>query len=201
MIVFGLTGNTGTGKTTVADALRRHGIPVVDADRIAREIVRPGEPALDEIIAAFGEEYVDERGELRRQKLGRLVFGDSHARARLESIMHPRIAVRARELLDGHAADGAPMAVYDSAILVETGLAKAFSALIVVYAEPQQQLERIMARDKLSRADAQQRIDAQMPLAEKVRVADYVVENSGSVDELEHQISGLIRWMRGRIPA
>ncbi len=147
MIVFGLTGNTGTGKSTVAEALHSRGIPVVDADLIARAVVSPGQPALDEIITTFGREYVDDDGQLLRQKLGRLVFGDPTARAKLEAITHPRIARRARHELDEHAANGAETAVYDSAILVETGLAKAFAALIVVYAEPEQQLARITGRE------------------------------------------------------
>ena len=199
MIVFGLTGNTGTGKTTVADALRRRGIPVVDADQIAREIVHSGETALEEIVSAFGDEYLDDDGELRRQKLGRLIFGDKEARAKLEAITHPRIALRARDQLDEYTASGETMAVYDSAILVETGLAKAFSALVVVYAEPDEQLDRIMTRDGLSRRDAQQRVNAQLSLSEKMRLADYVVENTGSLADLESRVARLVKWMREQV--
>jgi len=196
--VFGLTGNTGTGKSTVADALRLRGIPVVDADRIARDIVEPGQPALEEIIATFGSEFLDDDGRLRRRELGRLVFGDPSARAKLEAITHPRIARHARQQLADLEADGVSTTVYDSAILVETGLAKAFEALIVVYAEPRQQLERIIGRDGLSEEDAQQRIDAQMPLAQKVELADYVVMNTGTLADLDVEIAKLVDWIRRR---
>lgn len=195
MRVFGLTGNTGTGKSAVAARLRERGVAVVDADRLARAVVEPGEPALAEIAETFGPEYLDADGRLRRQALGRLVFGDPEARRRLEAITHPRIAASAMVELQAHREAGAELAVYDSALIVETGQARAFTGLIVVTATREQQLERIMARDGLSRPDAGQRIDAQMPLAEKVAAADYVVQNSGSLDDLDAAVDALVRWM------
>ncbi len=198
---FGLTGNTGTGKTTVADLLRARGVPVVDADRIARAIVEPGEPALTEIAATFGERYLDDDGALRRQDLGRLVFGDPDALRRLEAITHPRIAQRAAAELATYEARGAPFAVYDSAILVESGMASALDGLIVVTASPEHQRERIMARDGLSQADADQRIRAQMPLAEKIARADLVIPNDADRDALVAEVERALAWMSERAGA
>lgn len=198
---FGLTGNTGTGKTTAADMLRARGIPVVDADRIARAVVEPGEPALAEIAATFGSRYLDDQGALRRQELGRLVFGDREALRRLEAITHPRIAERAAAELAAYEAQGAPFAVYDSAILVESGMAGALDGLIVVSASPERQRERIMARDRLSREDADQRIGAQMPLAEKVARADLVIDNDADLDTLAAEVERAASWMASRAKA
>lgn len=196
MRVFGLTGNTGTGKTTVARLLADRGVSVVDADVIAREVVEPGQPALREILQAFGDQYLDDAGRLRRQTLGRLVFSDANALRRLEAITHPRIAERANTAFAAAAAQGIEIAVYDSAILVETGLAESFAGLIVVTSSRELQLQRIVDRDGLSVDDAAARIDAQMPLAEKVALADYVLENVGSLEELSTGVDTLVRWMR-----
>jgi dephospho-CoA kinase len=198
MKTFGLTGNTGTGKTTVADMLRERGIPVLDADLIAREVVQPGEPALAAIVAAFGDEFVDAAGSLRRQALGRRVFADPEALAKLNAITHPQIAQRTQQEMMRLAGEGAEMVVYDSAILVESGMAGAFNGLIVVVCAREEQIERIMSRDKLPREDAEQRVDAQMPLEKKVELADRVIDNSGTVTALEPQVAQLLTWMGGR---
>ena len=195
MRVFGLTGNTGTGKTTVAKLLADRGICVVDADEIARVIVEPGEPALREIVDAFGPQYLDDAGRLRRQALGRLVFSDQKALRDLEAITHPRIAARASSAFTSAAAQGVELAVYDSAILVETGQAGDFAGLIVVTCSRELQLQRIVARDGLSADDASARIDAQMPLVEKVAMADYVIENVGAFAELSVAVDDLVTWM------
>jgi dephospho-CoA kinase len=193
---FGLTGNTGTGKSAVAERLRAHGVAVVDADEHARAVVEPGQPALAEIAATFGPHVLDANGRLRRHALGRLVFGDPDARRRLEALTHPRIAARVMAELEAHRAAGAELAVYDSALLVEMGQARAFAGLIVVTATKEQQLARIMARDGLSRADALQRIEAQMPLADKIALADLVIDNSGPLEDLDAKVDALVAWMR-----
>jgi dephospho-CoA kinase len=195
MRVFGLTGNTGTGKTTVADLLRERGVAVVDADVLARQVVEPGEPALTEIAATFGEDFLDSEGRLRRRALGRLVFSDADALARLGAITHPRIAQRADAEFRRLAQEGAQYVVYDAAILFEAGLDRQCDAVIVVTATREQQIQRIMERDGLSREEVVDRIASQMPLEEKARRADYVVVNQGAIDELGARVDALVTWM------
>jgi dephospho-CoA kinase len=193
MRIYGLTGNTGTGKTKVADLLRQRGIAVIDAVPCPAHVSQAA--ALDEIVRAFGPQYLDDHGRLRRQDLGRLIFADSVAKKRLEAITHPRIAQQAMIALDQHRQSGAAICVYDSAILVETGLAKAFDGLVVVTATPEQQVQRIVARDGLPSEDAWQRVRAQLPLEEKVKLADRVIDNSGGLEALAPQVDALVAWM------
>jgi len=195
--IFGLTGNTGTGKSSVAKRLKARGVAVVDADQLARDAVAPGSPALAEIASCFGPEFIDEHGALRRQALGRVVFEDADALRVLESITHPRIAELAAEAFQAARDAELELAVYDSAILVESGAYRAFDGLIVVTAEREQQIQRIIDRDGLSREDAEQRVDVQLPAKEKVAVADYVIDNSGLPSALDNEVERLLAWMRG----
>ena len=180
-VVVGLTGGIGSGKSTVARCFADElGVPVVDADQVARAVVEPGTPGLREVREAFGDAVLTEDGRLDRQALGAEVFGDAAARERLEAILHPRIAVRSVERFGELAREGHPYAVYEAALLVETGRHDSFGALIVVSVDPATQLRRVMARDGVDETAARARIAAQMPLAEKVRVADYVIDNAGT---------------------
>ncbi len=195
MRIFGLTGNTGSGKSTVARMLQDHGVAVVDADQLARDVVAPGTPGLDEIRVTFGEEFVTAEGELKRKELARIVFSDPEALRQLEQITHPKIAARAAELFGRESQLGTELGVYDSAILVESGQAKSFAGLIVVTTSRLHQVKRIVERDGLSEDDANLRIDAQMAQEEKVEQADYVLSNNGTLDELRSQIPALLSWM------
>jgi dephospho-CoA kinase len=177
--LFGLTGGLASGKSTVAARFRARGVAVIDADALAREVVAPGTEGLRRVVEAFGPEVLDARGALDRARVGALVFGDEAKRRELNAIVHPRIAQltvqRAAEL----AASGARVACYEAALLVEGGLADAFRPLVVVAAPEEVQLARAMARDGATEAEARARLRAQLPLADKLRVADYVIENTG----------------------
>ncbi|MEK6608380.1 MAG: dephospho-CoA kinase, partial [Myxococcota bacterium] len=184
---IGLTGGIASGKSAVARLVREHGVPVIDADALARIVVMPGQPALAEIRKAFGDAVIDAQGCLDRGRLGKIVFGDAEARRRLETITHPRIAEEARWRIAELAARGEPVAVYEAALLVESGLHRALDGLIVVRASDATQLRRLRERDGLDEAQARLRLAAQLPLAEKIAAADYVVDNDGSLESAARQ--------------
>ncbi len=200
MHVIGLTGGIASGKSTVADSLRRRGLPVVDADQLARDVVMPGEPALEAVVAAFGPGVLAGDGTLDRRALGKVVFDDPAKRKRLEAILHPAIAIRGQQALGQLRQAGYEMAFYEAALLVETGTWRAMSALVVVSAPAWLQRERVLARDPdLSAADADARIAAQMPLAKKEAAADFVVENDGTRSALEARIDEVLERLREKL--
>jgi len=177
---YGLTGGIASGKSTVARRFTELGVPVVDADALARRVVEPGQPALAEIIERFGADVLNPDGTLDRQRLGARVFAAPAERAELERITHPRIVALGRAELERHALAGARYALYEAALLVEKRLHEAMDGLIVVAAPPEVQLARLMARDRLDRAAAEGRLAAQLPLADKIREASWVIDNGGS---------------------
>ncbi|HEY8429426.1 MAG TPA: dephospho-CoA kinase [Sandaracinaceae bacterium] len=181
--VVGLTGGIGSGKSTIARMFAELGVPVVDADQIAREVVEPGTDGLAAVVAAFGTEVLAADGTLDRKKLGEIVFADERKRRELEEILHPRIAQASMERFARLAQEGHPYAIYEAALLVESGRHRTMSALVVVTASEATQIARVRARDGLTEEEAKARIAAQLPLEEKVRVADYVIENDGSLEQ------------------
>lgn len=183
MRLFGLTGGIASGKSTVADRLRARGLPVIDADQLAREVVAPGTEGLRAVVKAFGEGLVDRNGELDRPALARVVFADEVARRKLNALLHPLIARQTAESAAELEARGEPLGCYEAALLVENGVADAFRPLVVVSCPPEVQVARVRARDSASREDALARIRAQKPLAEKVAAADYVIDTEGSLDD------------------
>lgn len=188
-LLVGLTGGIASGKTTVSRQLAALGCEVIDADLLAREAVAPGEPAWQRVVETFGPEVLLPDGTLDRRRLGALVFADPARRRALEAIVHPEVAARRQARLDALAARGFDgLVVQDAALLVEVGGAASVDRLVVVYATREVQVERLMRRDGLDRAEAECRIAAQLPLAEKVRLAHYVVDNSGSLEETEAQV-------------
>lgn len=201
--VVGLTGGIATGKSRVAGLLEGLGARVVCADRIVREIQSPGSDALKEITQAFGEDCALPSGELDRGKLGNLVFRDPGARKKLNDIIHPRVTRMMAQQLDEHRLSGAAVVVLDIPLLLEgrkagrgTGAVLRFDEIVVVYADEGVQLERLTARDGLSRDDALARIAAQMEIEEKREMADVVVDNRGSWEETERQVRELYsRWV------
>lgn len=195
MRVFGLTGGIASGKSTVAQRLVERGIPVFDADAAARWIVEPGRPALVEIATAFGDGVIAADGTLDRKALGAIVFDDDDARARLESITHPRIRERIGAQILEAASAGHEVALVDAALMVETGWYEQFAGLVVVWCPVATQRERLMKRDDIDADAAQARIDAQMPIDEKREKADFVVDNSEGLEALDAQIDALVEWL------
>ncbi len=190
--LIGLTGGIGSGKSTVARMLRERGIPVIDADAIARQVVEPGQPANGEIAAAWPE-VVAADGRIDRKKLGAIVFSDRRSQARLEAITHPRIreqvAVQAAALEDS----GHRLAFLEAALLVETGFYKQLDGLVVVSASEEAQVQRVMVRDDCSRESVLARIRAQRPLGDKIRAADHVLDNGGDLEATRAQLAQVLR--------
>ena len=181
--LFGLTGGIGSGKSTVAQRFRERGLPVIDADVLAREVVAPGTEGLEEIVRAFGPEVLDESGALDRKRVAAKVFSDREARATLNRITHPRVAALARDRAAALDEAGEPLACYEVPLLFEGGLADVLRPIVVVSVDPETQVERTVARDSCTPEEARARVEAQMPLAEKVRQADHVIDNGGSIEE------------------
>ncbi|KAI0647443.1 dephospho-CoA kinase-domain-containing protein [Trametes meyenii] len=193
MLVVGLTGSIATGKSTVASLLRAYNLPIVDADVLARKVVEPGTPALAQIVRAFGASILREDGTLNRERLGHIVFHDETKRRELNAIVHP--AVR-REMFWSVLRcwwRGERVCVLDVPLLIEGGLWKWVGKVIVVYCSAEIQLQRLMKRDKSSREAATSRLNAQLPITEKVEYADVVVDNSGSLQDLEQQVDQLVQ--------
>lgn len=171
------------GKSFVSGALAEFGCRVLDADQTAREVVEPGSPAMRDLAAEFGPDVLNGDGTLDRARLGALVFADSNKRATLNSILHPYIIAQQDERLrEWEALDPNGIAIVDAALMIESGGYKRFDKLIVVHCSADVQLARLMSRDNLSRAEAEQRIAAQMPQEEKQKFADYLIDTSDGFD-------------------
>jgi dephospho-CoA kinase len=193
--VLGLTGGIGSGKSTVAKLIADLGVPVLDADLLAREVVEPGQPALAEVAAAWPQ-AIGPDGKVARKRLADIVFADPSQRLRLEAIMHPRIQSLSDERFAELAKKGHALAFYEASLLVESGRYKDFDGLVVVTASPETQLERLLARGGLSEAESQARIDAQLPLLAKVRVATHLIDNDGELEATKQQVERLVATLK-----
>jgi dephospho-CoA kinase len=189
MLLAGLTGGIATGKSTVSRLFVECGARLIDADVLAREVVAPGRPALQQIVESFGREVLRPDGTLDRDRLGKAVFGDPAKLEKLNAIVHPYVAV-AQEQRSREIAGKEPHAVivYDAALLIEAGAHKRMDKIIVVTADEQTQLARLKARDHLSAEEAGRRIATQMPLAEKAKVADYVIDGTLPMEQLRKEV-------------
>lgn len=193
--VVGLTGGIACGKSTVARAFAELGVPVIDADDLARVVVAPGTEGLSEVVAEFGEDVLLADGGLDREKVGAIVFNDDDARRRLNAIIHPRIAAAGAQRIAELQSNPGPFILYEAALLVEGGSYRLFDGLIVVSAKPEVQLSRLVERDGLSDEQAQARIRSQLPLADKETVADYVIHNNDSIEAVTQQVHDLYRTL------
>ncbi|MCF8041585.1 MAG: dephospho-CoA kinase [Desulfarculaceae bacterium] len=192
MLKVGLTGGIASGKSTVDRMLVKMGAHLVDTDQLARQVVEPGSPALAAISAAFGPNMIAADGNLDRARMRAKAFGDAQARAKLNAILHPRI----NQLVDAELARLAArapqgVAIVDVPLLFETGGEKRFDCTVLVYVPHQVQMDRLMARDHCGPQTAQEALDAQMPLENKKKKADFLVDNSGGLDETLRQVQRL----------
>lgn len=197
MRTFGLTGNIGSGKSTVAAMLREAGIPVLDADRISREVTAPGGRAYDAVVQAFGRGIVRDDGSIDRKRLGEIVFSDPASRERLERITHPAILEGMKEALAELARRGRRAAVVEATLIHESGRKGLFEAVISVTCDRETAISRLAARDGMSRSQAEARLRAQMDADRKAGASDYVIDNSGSLDETRRQIDKIARILLG----
>jgi dephospho-CoA kinase len=186
--VVGLTGGIASGKSTVARAFIERGIPVIDADQLAREVVAPGSAGLEAIVQSFGEEVLLPDGSLDRKRLGARVFADRALLPQLNAIVHPLVARLSAERIAAIDEGTVPYAIYEAPLIVETGLHRSMRALIVVALEVSLQIERVMKRDGLDLAEAENRIKAQAPLSKKLEAADYVIDNDQGLSTLFQRV-------------
>ena len=192
MFKVGLTGSIAVGKSFVLDVLRELGARTIDADAIAREVVEPGTPGLDAVVNEFGKEILKPDGSLDRSRLGQIVFADEARRQKLNSILHPFIIKRQDEIMrqwEQETPDA--IAVVDAALMIESGGYKRFDKLIVVHCRPEIQLQRLMKREGLSQPEADRRIKSQMPQAEKINYADFLIDTSGEFETTRRQVESV----------
>jgi dephospho-CoA kinase len=189
VLTIGLTGGIGAGKSEVARLLTTYGAVLIDADRIAREVVEPGTAGLAEVVARFGPEVLTADGALDRAAMASRVFGDEEARRRLEAVVHPLVAQRTQELLASVPADA--VVVHDVPLLVEKGYAASYDMVVVVEAPEELRVARLVEHRGFSPDDARARIAAQASSAERIAAADVVIDNSGTLGDLEAQVAEL----------
>ncbi len=192
----GLTGGVASGKSTVSAILRELGAVVIDADRIAREVVAKGTEGLAAVVRELGEEILDENGEMDRPAVARLVFADDDARRRLEGVIHPLVRSEGARL-EGEAPEGS-VVVHDIPLLAETGQASAFDAVLVVDADPEEQVRRAVRDRGWSEEEARSRIAAQAGREERRAFATHVIENSGTLDELRRRVEEVYSQLQTR---
>ncbi|GES96062.1 dephospho-CoA kinase [Rhizophagus clarus] len=189
MKLIGLTGGIASGKSTISRMILRRKIPLIDGDLLARKVVEPGRPAYKLIIKHFSHDVLNEDGTLDRTKLGNIIFADERQRKILNKCTHPFIRREIFKLLVWYWITGEKIVVLDAPLLIESGLYKWMSTVVVVYVSEQLQLHRLIKRDNLQEHVALQRISAQLPLREKIKYADHVIDNSSELGETERQLN------------
>ena len=192
-VVIGLTGGIASGKSTVSQMFRELSIPVIDADIIAREVVEQGKEAYKEIVEVFGEDVLQVDGELDRQRLGSIVFHNEEKRLQLNKIVHPAVRKEMNAQKDMYIKEGVQAVVLDIPLLFEGKLTALVDRIVVVAVSPSMQLERLMKRNGFTEEDAKARIDSQMPLAEKVTLANKVIYNDGTIAETKAQLQLILK--------
>lgn len=189
---IGLSGSIGAGKSTVAEMLRKSGYSVIDADSIAHEGLKSGTSAYKDIVDKFGTKVLDENGEIVRRELGKLIFKDANLKEWLESLLHPYVQSKVRDIRHSLERSGADMAFYEVPLLFEKKLEKQFEKIVVVAVSPEVQKQRLKARNRWSDSEIEDRVRAQIPVQEKIRRADFVIMNDGTREDLEKKVSELV---------
>lgn len=190
---IGLTGGIASGKSTVAEMIKRYDLPIVDADVMARKVVEPGEPALEKIFQLFGEDMKAEDGGLDRKKLGSVIFKDKEKRNVLNRVLHPAIR---KGMLDQAAAfkeQGSAHVIFDIPLLFESELTHMVDQTLLVYVDAKTQLSRLVERDQSTEEEALERIQSQIPIEEKKELADEVIDNTGGREETEEQLNNILK--------
>ena len=193
--IIGLTGGIASGKSTVARMMQNLGIPIVDADVVAREVVEVGKPAYKQIVEQFGEKILLEDGTINRPALGNIIFHQEEKRKKLNEIVHPAVRAKMKEDTAKYIQEGHSIVVMDIPLLFESKLTHLVEKTILVYVDETTQLRRLMERNNLSEEDALARISSQMPLKEKVELADEVIDNNGTIMETEVQLNTILEKM------
>ncbi len=200
MLRVGLTGGIACGKTYVTEVLRELGCEVIDADKIARAVVEPGQPAYHEIVQEFGAENLQADGTIDRAKLSAIIFTDAAQRAKMNAIVHPRVyEAQSRWMADVAQGNPAAIAVVDAALMIESGGYKRFDKLVVVHCTPEIQLARLMTRNNLPYEEAAKRIAAQMPSSEKLTYADYSIDTSDGFEATRQQVIALYAELQNQV--
>lgn len=195
MIKIGLTGGVATGKSTVAKILKEKGTEIISSDELAHKAMAPGGPAYDGVISQFGPEILLSDGKIDRRLLGEIVFKDESARKRLESIIHPIVLKGIIEGFEDYSKQRAKIVIVEVPLLFEVGWMDLFDYIWVIYSPYERQLERLIQRDHLSEIQAKERIASQMPLEEKKKRADVVIQNDNDLGSLEKQVITLLKTM------
>lgn len=190
-LVVGLTGGIASGKSTVADMIKQLGIEVIDADIEARKAVEIGETAYEQIVTYFGEKILNDNRTINRAKLGEIIFNDSQKRQQLNEIVHPEVRRRMNEKKEAAIQRGDKVVVLDIPLLFESDLTHMVELVLLVYVEQEVQLHRLMSRNQLSKEEALARIRSQMPISEKVKLADKVINNNGTIEQTQKQLKDL----------
>ena len=194
-MIIGLTGSIASGKSTIADMIRNMGLPIVDADLVARQVVEVGSPTLAEIVEEFGQDILLSTGEMDRAKVGAIIFNDEQKRLKLNSIIHPAIRVEMIRQRDAYVGEGKHV-VMDIPLLFESKLQHLVDKILVVTVSPDVQLQRLMTRNNLSKEEAEARIASQLPLKEKEEGADAIIYNNGTIEQSKHQLLDIMHsWV------
>ena len=199
MLLIGLTGGIAAGKSLVSEILRGLGAYIIDADKIARQVVEPEKPAWFEIVKFFGRDIINKDKTINRKRLGEIIFNDPVKKRKLEEIVHPKVIEEENRLVKEYGRKNPNgIVIIDAALLIEAGSHKRVDKLIVVYADKETQFKRLSERDGLSRADAEKRTASQLPLDKKVKMADFVIDNSKGIEETRRQTIDIFNKLSGR---
>ena len=193
--VLGLTGGIATGKSTADKFFEKQNIPIIDSDKIAHNIMDIGKPAYQEVKSIFGNEYLNENQTINRKKLGQLVFANSKELKKLNDITHPLIYQEIQEKIQVERNKKTPLVIVDAPVLFESNGQRYCDATLVITLPLSIQVQRLMARNNLTKTEAMNRINSQMPLSQKEKLATYVVDNTGTIEELENKLAKILKKM------